>query len=44
MGLKTFIKKIIFPETYSSEAFVNSLRDKYRVDIGDNCIFGARTM
>lgn len=39
MGLKTFIKKIIFPETYSSEAFVNSLRDKYHVEIGDNCFF-----
>lgn len=39
MGIKTFIKKLIFPETYSSEAFVNSLRDKYHVDIGSNCVF-----
>lgn len=39
MGLKRFIKKLIFPETYSSEAFVNALREKYHVDIGNNCIF-----
>lgn len=39
MGLKRFVRKLIFPETYSSEAFVNALREKYHVDIGNNCIF-----
>ena len=39
MGLKTFIRKLILPDTYSSEAFVNALREKYRVDIGNNCFF-----
>ena len=39
MGLKTFIRKLLFPDTYSSEAFVKALRNKYHVDIGDDCIF-----
>lgn len=39
MGFKTAIRKLIFPETYSSEAFINALRNKYHVDIGNNCIF-----
>lgn len=39
MGLKTIIRKLIFPDTYSSEAFVSALRNKYHVDIGNNCIF-----
>lgn len=35
--IRNFIKRIIYPETYSQEAFVKALREKYHVDIGNHC-------
>lgn len=36
MNIKNFLKKIIFPNTYSSDAFINYLQD-VGVKIGNNC-------
>ena len=35
--LKKIIKKMVFPHTYSSNAFIDYMKEK-GVDIGDNCI------
>lgn len=35
--LSSLVKKIIYPETYSQEAYIKALRDIYHVDIGHNC-------
>lgn len=32
-----YARKMLFPETYSQEAYIMALRDKYHVDIGHNC-------
>lgn len=32
------LRRIIFPNTYSSEAYIKALRTKYHIDIGENCI------
>ena len=36
--MKQLLKKLIFPDTYSSEAYVKALRNKYNIDIGENCM------
>lgn len=36
--MKRLIRRLIFPDTYSSEAYVKALRNKYNVDIGENCM------
>ena len=36
MNLKTFLRKLIFPNTYSSKAFVKYLKNA-GIEIGDNC-------
>lgn len=33
----SLIKKLVYPETYSQEAYITALRDKYHVDIGHDC-------
>lgn len=37
MSIKSLIKRILFPNSYSSDAYINYLRSKH-VSIGDNCI------
>lgn len=31
------LKRLVFPESYSQEVFISVLKNKYHVDIGDNC-------
>lgn len=33
--MKRLIKRLLFPDTYSSEAYIKALRNKYNVDIDD---------
>lgn len=35
--ITNLVRKIIYPDSYNGEVFIKSLRDKYHVDIGDNC-------
>ena len=37
MNIKTLIKKMLFPNTYSEQAYINYLRNKQGIDIGENC-------
>lgn len=36
--MKQLLRKLVFPYTYSSEAYVKALRNKYNIDIGENCM------
>ena len=36
--MKQLLRRLIFPDTYSSEAYIKALRNKYNIDIGENCI------
>lgn len=36
--MKQLLRKILFPDTYSSEAYIKALRTKHNIDIGENCI------
>ena len=36
--MKKFIRKLLLPDTYSSEAYINALKNKYNIDIGEHCI------
>ena len=35
--ISRLIKRLVYPETYSQEVFITTLRDKYHVDIGHDC-------
>lgn len=37
MGLGSFIKKLVYPESYDDVVFVKTLKNKYLIDIGENC-------
>lgn len=32
-----FIRKIVYPDSYTGEAFIKALRNKYHIDIGEGC-------
>lgn len=36
--MKRLLKRLLFPDTYSSEAYIKALRNKYNIDIGENCM------
>ena len=36
--MKELLRRLIFPDTYSSEAYVKTLRNRYGIDIGENCM------
>lgn len=37
MGLYNLIKRLIFPNTYDGKAYINALKKKYHIDIGEGC-------
>lgn len=36
--MKQLLRRLIFPDTYSSEAYIKALRNKYNIDIGEDCM------
>ena len=36
--VSSLIKRVLYPESYSGEAYINTLKHKYRIDIGDDCV------
>lgn len=36
--MKQLLRRLIFPDTYSSEAYIKALRNKYNIDIGKDCM------
>ncbi|MFV0362240.1 MAG: DapH/DapD/GlmU-related protein [Suipraeoptans sp.] len=39
--MKQLILRLMYPDSYSSERFIRTLRDKYHVDVGVHCKFWA---
>lgn len=37
MVISSFIRKLVYPESYNDSAYINTLREKYKIDIGENC-------
>lgn len=36
--MKQLLRRLIFPDTYSSEVYIKALRNKYNIDIGEDCM------